>query len=111
MSDYGFAASSSAWTTTLYNYDGYDDNNVAIKDTNWMFIGSDIWTISRIAEISDRVFYVESIGFKTEGTHGNISDIPVNNNGGSGVNVVFFLNSFVTYVSGSGTMSDPIIID
>ena len=111
VSDYGFAARSSAWTTTLYNYDGYDDNNVAIKDTNWMFIGSDIWTISRIAEISDRVFYVESIGFKTEGTHGNISDIPVNNNGGSGVNVVFFLNSFVTYVSGSGTMSDPIIID
>ena len=111
VSDYGFAASSSAWTTTLYNYDGYDDNNVAIKDTNWMFIGSDIWTISRIAEISDRVFYVESIGFKTEGTHGDISGIPVNNNGGSGVNVVFFLNSFVTYVSGSGTMSDPIIID
>ncbi len=110
-SDYGFAASPSAWTTTLDNYDGYDDNNVAIKDTNWMYIGLNIWTISRTAEISDRVFYVESIGFKTEGTHGNISDIPVNNNGGSGVNVVFFLNSFVTYVSGSGTMSDPIIID
>ena len=100
-SDYGFAASPSAWTTTLNNYDGYDDNNVAIKDTNWMFIGSDDWTISRTADRSDYAFLV--------GGGGNVLYNIVLSD--YGVRATFSLESSVSYVSGSGSMSDPIVIN
>ena len=102
VSDYGFAASPSAWSTTLNNYDGYDDNNVAIKDTNWMFIGSDDWTISRSADRSDYAFYVGYVGSVND--YGRVYDY-------YGVRASFSLESSVSYVSGSGSMSDPIVIN
>ena len=102
VSDYGFAASPSAWTTTLNNYNGYDDNNVAIKDTNWMFIGSYDWTISRLADGSGYAFGVGDDGYVYDG-YGVISAL--------GVRASFSLESSVSYVSGSGSMSDPIRIN
>ena len=45
-SDYGFAASPSAWTKTLYNYDGDDANGTSIKTINWMYMGYNEWTMS-----------------------------------------------------------------
>ena len=101
VSDYGFAASPSAWTTTLNNYDGYDDNNVAIKDTNWMFIGSFDWTISRLADGSSYVFGVGDNGYVYDG-YGVIGPLCLRTS--------FSLESSVSYVSGSGSMSDPIAI-
>ena len=52
-SDYGFAAAPSAWTSTLYDYDGE-----AIKSANWMFLGADEWTISRNTDNSNNAFNV-----------------------------------------------------
>ena len=53
VSDYGFAAAPSAWTTNLYDYDG-----AAIKSANWMHMGLIEWTISRRAGYSNFAFYV-----------------------------------------------------
>ena len=103
-SDYGFAASPSAWTTTLNNYYGYDDNKVAITDTNWMFIGSYDWVISRNADNSNDAFSVRDDGL--------VDDTPVDNDGGVfGVRVSFNLAPSVTYVSGDGTQNSPIRIN
>ena len=100
-SDYGFAASPSAWTTTLISYGGYDDNNVAIKDTHWMFVGMDEWLISRNASTSNDAFIVNSDGFVNyDGVHLNY-----------GVRASFSLESSISYVSGSGTAADPILVN
>ena len=56
-SDYGFAAAPSAWTSTLYDYNGE-----AIKNANWMYTGLYEWTISRIADNSSSAFIVFGTG-------------------------------------------------
>ena len=100
-SDYGFAASPSAWTTTLYNYDGNDAKGTSIKTINWMYMGYYDWTISRFSDYSNYAFFVYFDGFV-----GN--DIVSNY---SGVRPSFSLSSSITYVSGSGSAVDPILIN
>ena len=100
-SDYGFAASPSAWTTTLYNYDGNDAKGTSIKTINWMYMGYYDWTISRFSDYSNYAFFVYFDGFV-----GN--DIVSNY---SGVRPSFNLSSSITYVSGSGSAVDPILIN
>ena len=95
-SDYGFAASPSAWTSTLYNYD-----SSSITSVNWMYIGLEEWTISRHSASSNRVFYVDP-----DGHVGHLIASLYN-----GVRPSFNLTSSTSYVSGSGSMSDPIIIN
>ena len=95
-SDYGFAAAQSAWTSNLYNYDGG-----AIKSANWMYMGIDEWTISRVAGDSDYAFLVGGDGF----VYLDYVD------GSSGVRPSFNLESSTTYVSGSGSANDPIVIN
>ena len=95
-SDYGFAASPSAWTSTLYNYD-----LSSIASVNWMYMGMYEWTISRHSASSNRVFYVDSGGHV-----GHLIASLYN-----GVRPSFNLTSSTSYVSGSGSMSDPIIIN
>ena len=95
-SDYGFAAAPSAWTSTLYDYDGE-----AIKSANWMFLCAIEWTISRNADRSDYAFYVyNGGGVDNSGVYSDFAVRPV-----------FSLTSAVNYVSGSGTTTDPIIIN
>ena len=94
--DYGFAAAPSAWTTILNNYNGE-----AIKSVNWMYMGLYEWTISRNADYAYRVFYV--------GNTGGLNYIYAI--GAFGVRPVFYLTSSVNYVSGSGTATDPIVIN
>ena len=95
-SDYGFAAAPSAWTTVLENY-----SNATIKNVNWMYMGSDEWTISRNADGASHVFSVSYAG-----------DLYSSNaRGAFGVRPVFYLTSSVNYVSGSGTAADPITIN
>ena len=96
VSDYGFAASPDAWTLTMSSY-----NNTTATNNNWMYMGLYEWTISRIADYSDFAFYVYR--------DGNVSDYDVDNN--RGVRASFSLESSVSYVSGSGSMSDPIVIN
>ena len=101
VSDYGFAASPSAWTTVLNNYDGYDANKTVITKTNWMYMGLYEWTLSRNSGYSYYVFSVDRNGKLIASSVNNIY----------AGRASFNLESFVTYKSGSGTMSDPIIIN
>ena len=95
VSDYGFAASNSYWETALYGY-----NNSTLRSNNWMYLGSDEWTISRYSDYSFSAFRVSS---------GSVNDYLVNYS--YSVRPVFYLTSSTTYVSGSGTSSDPIRIN
>jgi len=95
-SDYGFAAAQSAWTSNLYNYDGG-----AIKSANWMYMGLDEWTISRCADDSHFAFYVYDDG----NVDNHFVDYYI------GVRPSFNLESSTTYVSGSGSANDPIVIN
>ena len=96
VSDYGFAASPDAWTLTMSSY-----NNTTATNNNWMYMGLYEWTISRNADLSYIAFDVNSDG---DVLYFNVSyDI--------GVRASFNLESSVSYVSGSGSMSDPIVIN
>ena len=101
VSDYGFAASPSAWTTTLYNYDGNDAKGTSIKKINWMYMGYYDWMISRAAANSNRAFLVHYDGSVT------IDFVSYD----FGVRPSFNLSSSITYVSGSGSAVDPILIN
>ena len=96
VSDYGFAASPDAWTLTMSSY-----NNTTATNNNWMYMGLYEWTISRSADGSDHAFDVYGDGCVNG----------YNVDGGSGVRASFNLESSVSYVSGSGSMSDPIVIN
>ena len=95
-SDYGFAAAPSAWTTNLCDYDGE-----AIKNVNWMYMGLYEWTISRYADNAYDVFYVYYTGY--------VNYYIANN--AYGVRPVFYLTSSVNYASGSGSATDPILVN
>ena len=97
VSDYGFAAAPSAWTTNLYNYD-----DAAIKSANWMYLDDFEWTISRYAGDSDSAFYVNYAG--------RVDFSAVGSNA-FGVQPVFYLSSSVNYASGSGSATDPIVVN
>ena len=101
VSDYGFAASPSAWTTTLYNYDGNDAKGTSIKTINWMYMGYYDWMISRFSDYSNIAFLVDVGGY--------VSSNRVSSN--YGVRPSFNLLSSITYVSGSGSAVDPILIN
>ena len=100
-SDYGFAASPSAWTTSLRNYNGNDVNGTSIRTINWMYMGYYDWTISHESDDSLTAFSVFSVG--------NVNDHLVDRY--YGVRPSFNLSSSITYVSGSGSMSNPIRIN
>ena len=93
-SDYGFAASPSAWSTTLFDYQKVTANN-------WMYMGDYDWTISRDSDNSDRAFVVSHDGSMRYD----------NNTGYNAVRPSFNLSSSITYVSGSGSAVDPILIN
>ena len=94
VSDYSYAAISSAWSTTLNNYKN-------IKDNNWMYMGNTDWPISRLSVNSNNVFAV--------GINGGVNSHYVFGN--SGVRPTFSLETSVTYVSGGGTQNSPIRIN
>ena len=98
VSDYGFAASPSAWTKTLHSYSGNDANGTSIKTINWMYMGVLDWTISLNSDYLYNAFDVLSSGYVA-------ADFV---SGNSGVRPSFNLLSSVKYVSGSGSMSDPV---
>ena len=94
VSDYGFAADQSAWTTKLDSY----KSNVS---KNWLYLGLDEWTISRDSSYSGYAFRVYNDG---DVDYYNVLD-------DFGVRPSFSLLSSITYVSGSGSMSDPVRIN
>ena len=100
VTDYYYSASPSAWTLVGYNSDATKDYRAATS-TNWLYLGSYEWTISRISDITISAFSVGSTGRV-------YYDIVTNS---FGVRPSFNLLSSTTYVSGSGSMSDPVRVN
>ena len=97
VTDYYYSASPSAWTLVGFDNDATKDYRAA-KTTNWLYLGSYEWTISRFSDTAISVFDVSSTGF--------VSGYDVTNS--YAVRPSFNLLSSTTYVSGSGSMSDPV---
>ena len=99
-SDYGFAASPSAWTETLANYDGNDANGTLIKTINWMYMGNYEWTISPYSSNSFSVF--------TLNDRGDVNNFAAGADYGS--RPVLYLDASVYKIDGEGTLDKPYII-
>ena len=100
VSDYGFAASPSAWTETLANYDGNDANGTLIKTINWMYMGNYEWTISPYSSNSFSVFTLNNAGYVNNFAAG--ADY--------GSRPVLYLKASVLYAGGLGTKDSPITL-
>ena len=100
VSDYYYSASPSAWTLVGYNSD-YTKSYASAKGENWLYGGGWDWTISRHSDYSNTAFDVSY--------DGDVGYDDVNDS--SGVRPSFSLLSSTTYVSGSGSMSDPVRIN
>ena len=94
VSDYGYAADQSGWTTKLSSYSSNTSKN-------WLYLGSYEWTIPRDSGTTNYAFYVRGTG-SVDVYSATIS---------YAVRPSFNLLSSVTYASGSGTSSDPIRIN
>ena len=101
VSDYYYSASPSAWTLMGYNSDATKDYRAATS-TNWLYLGSTEWTISRSSGDTDTAFNVIRTGLVSYGDLVTIS---------CAVRPSFNLLSSTTYVSGSGSMSDPVRVN
>ena len=97
VSDYGYAASPDVWNLIMNSY-----NDANAKSTNWMYLGEAEWTITRVSSDNGYAFYVAGDGIVN---YNDVEEV------GYGILPVFNLNSDVTYVSGTGTQSDPIRIN
>ena len=105
VSDYGYATSNSYWTTELLDYDDGACNY------DWLFLGLDEWTITRNSDTwytSQNAWHALSVN-----RYGDVSYLllPDGVNYLQIVRPVFYLTSSTTYVSGSGTSTDPIRIN
>ena len=94
VSDYGYGASEEYWTTELNNYE-------PTVDSNWMYLGAYEWLISRNSDSTSGAFNVYSSGYVYSYNVGNTF----------AVRPSFYLESDVTYASGSGSMTDPLKIN
>ena len=93
VSDYGYAASPANWSTNMGNLD-----NATNLDNNWLCSSSLMeWTISYNLDSSYGVFLIWDGGSVFETSFNDYL----------GVRPSFYLESTVTYISGSGTQSDP----
>ena len=95
VSEYGYAASSSSWSTLLKSY-----NNVITN--NWMYMGLIEWTLSPRTDYSNRAFGVDPTGYLNSYI---VRSYTV------GVRPVFYLTTDTSYKTGNGTISSPIIIN
>ena len=101
VSDYGYAASPTYWTYVGYNSSDLTKGYSAATTSNWMDMGLTDWTISRYADNPYFAFCVDYTGDV------NSSNVFSHN----GVRPSFNLESSITYVSGSGSASDPMVIN
>ena len=95
LSDYAYAATSGYWNTNLSSYS-------SAANSNWLYLGPTEWTITRSSVNSSTSAY----GINSSGSA--VSSIADSNS--KAIRPSFYLNSSVTYVSGTGTSSDPIIL-
>ena len=95
VSDYGFAADQSGWTTKLSSYNSNTSKN-------WLYLRSTEWTLSRYSDTTISAFTV----FSTGRVYGDLA-VTLS----YAVRPSFNLESSVKYVSGSGSMSDPVRVN
>ena len=100
-SDYGFAASPSAWNTTLLDYSGNDANGTSITTINWMYMGFDECIMTPFSSDSSFVFSLYPDGQVS-------SDSAASSQSGS--RPVLYLKASVLYAGGSGTKVSPITL-
>ena len=110
VSDYYYGASPTYWTYPGFTNNSFPDTNGnygnsydyrATTGSNWMHLGSEEWTVSHDSEFTVHVFNVNSSG-SVDGYSVDYS---------FAVRPVFYLNSTVQYVSGTGTSNNPIRIN
>ena len=99
VSDYYYGASPSAWTLVGYKKSEATKDYRAATSTNWLYLGSTEWTISRNSGYTYLAFLVNSAGDVYYSGY-----VP----NSLAVRPSFNLESSVKYISGSGSMSDPV---
>ena len=94
VSDYGYGASPEKWTTALYEENYGTDN--------WLYLGTFEWLISRSTNYSNYAFDVSSV------RGGYVYNDSVSF--AAAVRPSFYLESNVEISSGTGTSTDPFIL-
>ena len=100
-SDYGFAASPSAWIKKVNSYDGTDANGTSIRTINWMYTGHAEWTLTPDSSGSLHVFDLK-LGGSILYSRGANND--------NGTRPVLYLKASTLYAGGSGTKNSPITL-
>ena len=95
VSEYGLASIANSWGTTFIDYNSNSCQN------NWLCMGEEERTIMINAGDGSSTFCIV--------TNGHINECSTSD--GITVRPTFYLNSDVAYKSGTGTMSDPILIN
>ena len=112
VSDYMFAVLQDNWTLVAYNSNDATKDYRAIKAENWLYLGSDEYTITRSSKYSFEVFAIYSSG--------EVYSYSVSCDSGEPLpcsvyakyaRPSFYLISSVEYSGGTGTSSDPIRIN
>ena len=93
VSDFGYASVASRWTTMIEE-SGYGHANI----DNYLFLRFNDWTITPNSGNSNNVYSTEINGIVTTASV----------NAAYGIRPAFYLKDSVMYVSGTGTISDPI---
>ena len=112
VSDYMFAVLQDNWTLVAYNSNDATKDYRAIKAENWLYLGSDEYTITRSSKNSGEVFAIYSSG--------EVYSYSVSCDSGEPLpcsvyakyaRPSFYLISSVEYSGGTVTSSDPILIN
>ncbi len=112
VSDYMFAVLQDNWTLVAYNSNDATKDYRAVKTENWLYLGSDEYTITRSSKYSGDVFAIYSSGEVYSYSVSCNSDEPLPCSVyAKYARPSFYLISSVEYSGGTGTSSDPIRIN
>ena len=112
VSDYMFAVLQDNWTLVAYNSNDATKDYRAVKAENWLYLGSDEYTITRSSKYSFEVFAIYSSGEVYSYSVSCNSDEPLPCSVyAKYARPSFYLISSVEYSGGTGTSSDPIRIN
>ena len=100
VSDYGYAVSPEYWTI---NINSYSD----IASLNWIYMGLREWTLTGYWSCCSTITSIEENGGLSYAPGDYLEYFSTYDT----IRPVFYLNSDVKYISGSGTSSDPIRIN
>ena len=97
ISDYGYATIPDYWITNMSSYNSVSSNN-------WIHMGLYEWSISRRSNGTTYAYYLDEAG--------SVQHYLVHRDDMAfAIRPCFYLTSSTTYVSGTGTQSDPIRIN